>query len=138
MNSNSASYPNNSSLLTPGEILTPSAGKYLNQSRITDKGGVRGQLSHIVDVMPTVLDACGLEPPEVLDGVAQDPLDGASLAPSFTDADAPDPRTTQYFEMLGSRSIIHPLRLALVLEFTVAEQALEALFKQLVSGEFFQ
>ncbi|HEY6531209.1 MAG TPA: arylsulfatase [Acidimicrobiales bacterium] len=75
--------------------------------RITDQGAVRGQLGHIVDLLPTVLDACGIELPDVVDGYVQDSVDGASLEPSFTDADAPNPRPTQYFEMLGSRSMIH-------------------------------
>lgn len=74
---------------------------------VTSPGGVRPQLCHIIDVMPTVLEACGITPPETVDGVAQQPIDGASLVPSFTDPEAPDPRDTQYFEMLGSRSIYH-------------------------------
>ena len=45
--------------------------------------------------------------PEVVDGVTQQPFDGASLLPTFADAAAPSPRTTQYFELLGSRSIVH-------------------------------
>ncbi len=73
---------------------------------ITDRGAVRGQVCHIVDLMPTVLDACGVAPAEVLRGAPQEPLDGASLVPSFGDPDAADARDVQYFEMLGSRSII--------------------------------
>ena len=73
---------------------------------IGDAGAVRNQITHIVDVMPTVLDACGVGVPTELAGVAQSPLDGASMLPSFTDPDAPSPRRVQYFEMLGSRSII--------------------------------
>jgi len=73
---------------------------------IADAGAVRGQVSHIVDLLPTVLDACGVVPADTLGGVAQESLDGASLLPSFTAADAPDPREVQYFEMLGSRALI--------------------------------
>jgi arylsulfatase len=73
----------------------------------TGAGAVRQQFAHVVDLAPTVLDAVGLSPPAVHDGVTQQPVDGASLRPTFTDAAAPDPRQTQYFEMLGSRSIVH-------------------------------
>src|SRR3546814_2594296 len=56
--------------------------------------------------MPTILGACGVEAPEVVDGASQQPVDGASFAASFDDADAPAARQVQYFEMLGSRSIV--------------------------------
>lgn len=69
-------------------------------------GDVRGQLVHVIDLMPTVLDAVGITPPPSLDGVTQQPLDGASILTTFSDSDASDPRPTQYFEMLGSRAII--------------------------------
>jgi arylsulfatase A-like enzyme len=65
-------------------------------------GEVRPQLGHAVDLMPTILDACGVDPAE-----PTAPVDGASLRPTFGDATAPDPRSTQYFEILGSRSLIH-------------------------------
>jgi arylsulfatase len=70
-------------------------------------GEVRQQVCHISDVFSTVLDVCGVEVPAVVDGVEQQVVDGRSLRPSFTDASSPDTKTTQYFEMLGSRSIIH-------------------------------
>ncbi|WP_216892286.1 arylsulfatase [Nocardia alni] len=60
--------------------------------------GVRGQFAHAIDVLPTVLDACGVPVP--------DEVQGASLLSTFTDAQAPAPRSTQYFEMIGSRSIV--------------------------------
>ena len=72
---------------------------------INDKGQVRSQFCHAVDIMPTVLDACGATPAKAVDGVPQQPIDGASLLPTFADAAAPDPRSLQYFEMLGSRSV---------------------------------
>ncbi|MBO0732333.1 MAG: arylsulfatase, partial [Acidimicrobiaceae bacterium] len=75
-------------------------------ARIHSRGEVRSQFCHAVDVMPTILDACGVPLPEVVDGVSQQPVDGASLAASFDDASAPG-RRTQYFEMMGSRSIVH-------------------------------
>ena len=58
-------------------------------------------------MLPTVLDAVGLDPPAVVDGVDQQPISGASLLPTFADPDAPSPRATQYFEMIGSRAIYH-------------------------------
>ncbi len=72
----------------------------------TDAGAVRSQFVHAVDLMPTVLEAAGVPVPPVVGGVDQQPVDGASIVSTFTDADAPSPRSTQYFELLGSRSII--------------------------------
>jgi arylsulfatase A-like enzyme len=69
--------------------------------------GIRSAFAHAVDVMPTVLEAAGLPPPESVDGVAQQPLDGASLLATLRDPEAPGPRDTQYFEMLGSRALFH-------------------------------
>lgn len=68
---------------------------------------VRTQFCHAIDLMPTILDACGVEPPEVLDGVDQQALDGGSICASFGNADHPHLRNTQYFEMMGSRAIYH-------------------------------
>jgi arylsulfatase len=70
-------------------------------------GELRDQFCHAVDLMPTILDAAGVAAPAILDGVGQQPIDGASLAPTFSNPTAPAPRSTQYFEMLGSRSIYH-------------------------------
>jgi arylsulfatase len=74
-------------------------------SGISARGEVRSQFCHVVDLMPTLLDACGLSMPSAVDGVAQQPVDGASLRPTFDGPDAPAPRQRQYFEMLGSRSM---------------------------------
>lgn len=76
-------------------------------ARITGRGDLRDQFSHVVDLMPTVLDAAGIPVPDVIDGVAQQPVAGASLLPTFADPGAGAPRSTQYFEMLGSRSVYH-------------------------------
>ncbi|MFC4121922.1 arylsulfatase [Nonomuraea zeae] len=70
-------------------------------------GAVRDQVIHVNDLFPTLLEALGIEPPETVDGVEQQPIDGASFGASFDDGGAPSPRDTQYFEMLGSRSLIH-------------------------------
>lgn len=70
-------------------------------------GEVRGQFCHAIDLMPTILDAAGVDLPDVIDGVTQQPVDGRSLLGSFDQPDSPSPRDTQYFEMAGSRSIYH-------------------------------
>lgn len=70
-------------------------------------GEVRSQFCHAIDVMPTILDVCGIDTPETIDGVSQQPIDGKSFAPTFSDATSPSPRDTQYFEMKGSRAVYH-------------------------------
>ena len=72
-----------------------------------DAGGLRSQYCHAVDVMPTILDLLGIEPPEELGGVAQLSLDGTSIRAVMDDAAAPDPRTEQYYEVWGSRAMYH-------------------------------
>lgn len=72
---------------------------------IAARGEVREQFCHIVDIMPTVLSICGVEPPARVDGVDQQRLDGASIAATFTDPGADNPRDSQYFEMMGSRGM---------------------------------
>jgi arylsulfatase len=74
---------------------------------IAAKGEVRTQYAHIVDLVPTVLDVLGIEPPASIRGVTQSPLQGVSFAKSFDDAAATSDHHTQYFEMLGSRAIYH-------------------------------
>jgi arylsulfatase A-like enzyme len=75
--------------------------------RIADAGTVRGQFAHAIDLMPTILAAVGLDVPDQVDGVAQQPLDGVSLLSTLEDPAAPELHQTQYFEMMGSRSIYH-------------------------------
>jgi arylsulfatase len=70
-------------------------------------GQVRHQYCHAVDVLPTVLDLLGLEPPDVVDQVPQMSLDGTMLRDALHRSDAPDPRTSQYFECWGSRAMYH-------------------------------
>jgi arylsulfatase A-like enzyme len=71
------------------------------------RGEVRTQYAHAIDMVPTLLDALGIEPPEQLRGVPQSPLEGVSFAHTFDDAAAASRRTTQYFEMFGHRSLYH-------------------------------
>ncbi len=75
--------------------------------RIQARGEVRGQYAHVVDVVPTVLEALGIEPPAEINGVAQRPIEGVSFAHTFDDAEARSKKTVQYYEMIGSRAIWH-------------------------------
>jgi arylsulfatase A-like enzyme len=74
---------------------------------IQAKGQVRTQYTHAIDMVPTVLDMLGLEAPTSIRGVTQSPIEGVSFAHTLEDADTPSKRHTQYFEMLGHRSIYH-------------------------------
>ncbi|MXO66431.1 arylsulfatase [Altericroceibacterium endophyticum] len=71
---------------------------------IKDKGEVRDQFTHVIDVAPTIYDAAGITPPEKVDGVVQQPIDGISFTYSFDNASAPERHKEQYFEMLGNRA----------------------------------
>jgi arylsulfatase A-like enzyme len=74
---------------------------------IKAKGEVRTQYAHAIDMVPTVLDALGIDPPTSIKGVTQSPIEGLSFGHTFADAQAPSRRHTQYFEMMGHRSIYH-------------------------------
>jgi arylsulfatase len=71
--------------------------------RIKDKGGLREQFMHIIDVVPTILEAAGIPAPEYVDGIKQAPIDGTSFAYTFDNANAkaPSQHKIQYFEMMG-------------------------------------
>lgn len=76
---------------------------------IKDKGGVRNQFHHMVDIVPTILEATHIRAPETVDGIKQAPIEGVSLMYTFDakNAEAPSPHKTQYFEMMGDRAIYH-------------------------------
>lgn len=74
---------------------------------IRARGEVRQQYHHCTDVVPTILDCCGVDFPAVLDGIEQTPLPGVSMRYSFDEAEAPTTKVTQYYEMLGSRGLWH-------------------------------
>jgi arylsulfatase A-like enzyme len=74
---------------------------------IEEKGGVRNQFSHVIDVAPTVLEAAGLPEPAFVNGVMQSPMEGTSMLYSFNDGEAPEQHDLQYFEMFGNRGIYH-------------------------------
>ena len=71
------------------------------------KGEIRTQYTHAIDMVPTVLDLLEIEPPTIIKGVTQSPMEGVSFAHTFEDASAETKRRTQYFEMMGHRSIYH-------------------------------
>jgi arylsulfatase len=73
--------------------------------RISEKGGLRSQFSHVNDIAPTILEATGITLPDTVNGAAQLPMDGASLLPSFASPTANEHHPTQYFEVYGNRAI---------------------------------
>ena len=72
---------------------------------IKDKGGLRTQFHHCVDIAPTVFEALGLKMPAIVNGVSQKPLDGVSMTYTFDESTASERHTRQYFETLGNRGI---------------------------------
>ncbi|MET9460378.1 arylsulfatase [Streptomyces canus] len=74
---------------------------------IQARGEVRSQFAHIIDMVPTVLDVLGIEPPTTIRGVTQSPLHGVSFAHTFDDPATPTRHRTQYYEMFGHRAIDH-------------------------------
>lgn len=65
----------------------------------------RSQFHHVIDIVPTIYDVIGITPPRVVDGVEQMEIDGVSLAYSFNDAEAPEQKLVQYFDIMGSRGV---------------------------------
>jgi arylsulfatase A-like enzyme len=76
-------------------------------ARIRERGGIRPQYHHVVDVVPTVLEALGVEAPTVYQGVPQLPVQGVSMLYTFDDGRAPTRKETQHYEILGDRAIWH-------------------------------
>ncbi|GFE80707.1 arylsulfatase [Steroidobacter agaridevorans] len=74
---------------------------------IKDKGGLRDQFIHTIDIVPTLYEICGVTAPRVLNGVEQKPIQGLSFADTFEDAKAPSHRKTQYFELACNRGLYH-------------------------------
>jgi arylsulfatase A-like enzyme len=76
---------------------------------IKDPGGIRTQFHHVIDIVPTILEAAGIQAPEEVNGIKQKPIEGLSMAYTFdsANANAPSKRDTQYFEMVGNRAIYH-------------------------------
>jgi arylsulfatase A-like enzyme len=76
---------------------------------ITDVGGIRSQFHHVIDIVPTILEATGIKAPDVVNGIKQKPIEGVSMVYTFdkANANAPSKHATQYFEMVGNRAIYH-------------------------------
>ena len=72
---------------------------------IKAKGEVREQFTHVIDVVPTILEATGIPEPTVVDGIPQIPIQGTSMMYSFDDGDADEQHTVQYFEIIGNRGL---------------------------------
>ncbi|MGO1079359.1 arylsulfatase [Inquilinus sp. CA228] len=78
-------------------------------NHIKDAGGIRNQFHHVIDIVPTILEAAGIVSPTMVNGTAQTPIEGVSMAYTWPmeNAGVPSRRRTQYFEMLGHRAIYH-------------------------------
>jgi arylsulfatase len=74
---------------------------------IKERGGLRTQFGHVIDIAPTVLEAAMLPEPKSVNGTPQTPIEGTSLLYSFKDAKAKERHTTQYFEIFGNRAMYH-------------------------------
>ncbi|HMK46570.1 MAG TPA: sulfatase-like hydrolase/transferase [Methanocella sp.] len=92
-------YSYNGGICDPLVIVWPSG--------IKARGEIRHQYHHAIDIMPTILDCCGIRPPEVINGYTQSPIQGVSMSYTFESPDAPTTRQTQYYEMLGTRGVWH-------------------------------
>jgi len=78
-------------------------------ARIKDAGGIRHQFHHVIDIVPTILEATGIAAPATVSGISQKPIEGVSMVYTWDKANAaaPSARKTQYFEMFGNRGIYH-------------------------------
>ncbi|HTY87124.1 MAG TPA: arylsulfatase [Candidatus Acidoferrum sp.] len=76
---------------------------------IQDVGGIRNQFCHMIDVVPTLLEVCGIQQPDYVDGIKQSPIEGTSFAYTFDakNVNEPSRHKTQYFEMMGDHAIYH-------------------------------
>jgi len=72
---------------------------------IKAKGEMRSQFGHVIDIAPTVFEACKIPAPKMVNGIPQDPIEGKSLVYSFDNPTAKETHTVQYFEMFGNRAI---------------------------------
>jgi arylsulfatase len=86
-------------------------------ARIKDRGGLRSQFLHVIDIVPTLYEVIGITPPTELNGITQKPIEGISFAYTFDDAKAKGRRTTQYFEMGTNRGIYHDGWMASAISF---------------------
>jgi arylsulfatase len=93
-------------------------------NQIRPQGEIRSQFHHVIDIVPTILEAVGLQVPEVLNGTRQKPVEGVSMVYTFDHPQAPTRHTTQYFEIVANRGLYHdgwmasttPLRLPWIVQ----------------------
>jgi arylsulfatase len=86
-------------------------------AHIKDRGGLRQQFTHVIDIVPTLYEVIGITPPTELNGVPQKPIEGISFAYTFDDAKAKERHTTQYFELGVNRGLYHDGWMASALSF---------------------
>jgi arylsulfatase len=86
-------------------------------ARIKGKGALRSQFTHVIDVVPTLYEVIGITPPQSLNGIAQQPIEGISFAYTFDDPKAKERHTTQYFELGVNRGLYHNGWMASALSF---------------------
>jgi len=86
-------------------------------ARIKDRGGLRSQFTHTIDIVPTLYEVIGITPPTMLNGIAQKPIEGISFAYTFDDPKAKERHLTQYFEMGTNRGIYHDGWMASTISF---------------------
>jgi arylsulfatase A-like enzyme len=76
-------------------------------AKIKHDGKVRSQFHHVNDIAATIYDILDITPPKVVNGIEQQPLDGISMVYTFDNPEAKTTKTTQYFEIIGSRGVYH-------------------------------
>lgn len=74
---------------------------------IQDTNSIRSQFHHVTDVVPTILEATGIQAPSTVDGIAQQPIEGTSMIYALNDSAASEQKSTQYFELFANRAIYH-------------------------------
>ncbi len=104
--------------------------------QIKDKGGIRNQFHHVIDIVPTILDVAGIKRPKSVNGITQKPIEGVSMAYTFRQgqAAAPSKRTTQYFEMMGLRALYHDGWIASTLPYRAPWDATAPAPNDIVNG----
>jgi len=103
---------------------------------ITDPGGIRNQFHHVIDVVPTILEATGIPAPQTLNGIPQTPIEGVSMGYTFdkTNAAVPSSHKTQYFEMMGLRALYDNGWIASTLPYRAPWDATKPAPKDIVNG----
>ena len=103
---------------------------------IKDAGGIRTQFHHVVDIVPTILEATGIHAPESVEGIYQKPIEGVSLAYTFDkdNATGGSRHHTQYFEMFGIRALYHDGWIASTVPYRAPWDGTKPTPKDIVNG----